>query len=100
MEEKLETANWFLGRLFFILVLNAIIWAIGVSLGAAEETKAALRFISWAMAVGVTSTWLVIVHLLLCRLQNKNWLYYLLYLLPSLSIYILTMIIDIPLPKM
>lgn len=100
MEEKQETANWFLARLFFVLVLNAIVWAIGVAVGSAEETKTALRFLSWAMAVGVTCTWLVIVHVLLCRMKKESWVYLLLYAVPSLLIYTLVKIVDIPLPKM
>ena len=96
MSEEFETAKWRLKSLMFVLVLNAIAWAVGIALKPPADQGGGLLLLLWAMAVGVTSTWLIISHVLVCRMNLKPYLNCLLYILPSLLLWLVASLVGLP----
>lgn len=98
MEEKIDTANWRLRYFSLAFILNAIFLAIGVFAFGPQNKSSLVLFMLWAMAVGVSSTWLAIVHVLRCRAKKEALWQHLFYLVPGISLYLVVKLIELPIP--
>ena len=97
-DEKTDTSDWRLMTFLVVLFLNALIWAVGIALTRPQDIAGAFLFLTWAMAVGVSSTWLAIIHVLLCRVKTRHSWHIVFYLLPTLLLLAAVKITDMPLP--
>ena len=97
-EDIEETKNWYLGQFIVAFMVNAVLLIAGVFTGPNQDQSAPILFLLWSMAVGVSSCWLAIVHLLYCRAEKKKKIYILYYFIPGLLLLLTFMYIELPLP--
>jgi hypothetical protein len=96
--EELDLAHWRLGLFFGALGLNSIILGLCIFSGNTQQLEGAMLFLVWAMTVGISSTWIAIVHLLYCRAKSvKKW-YLLYYVLPGILLLLVVKYVDLPIP--
>lgn len=82
MKSERET-DWKLLRLYVVLALNGLTWLSFFFLVFAEKKSSVI--IMGFIIVGVTSTWIFISHLFICRNKLSLSLVYIIYAVPSLS---------------
>ena len=97
--EEQDISNWRLKYFFTAFILNALGLAIGTfGFGPAGKSTMVL-FMLWAIAVGVSSTWLAIVHVLRCRAKRDHLWQTLFYYLPGVAFYLTIKFINLPIPE-
>ncbi|MCH2207376.1 MAG: hypothetical protein MK132_16085 [Lentisphaerales bacterium] len=98
MEDKIDTANWWLKYFTVAFILNAVFLAIGVFAFGPQNKSGLVLFMLWAMSVGVSSTWLAIVHVLRCRAKTEALWQKLFYCVPGISLYLVVKFVELPIP--
>ena len=86
MKNEDET-DWKLKRLYIITVSNCLLWILFFKYAFTESNE--LLYLMGSITIGVTSTWIFISHLIICRKQFSLILIICIYCLPSISFGIL-----------
>ena len=97
-EGEVNLANWRLGSFFITFLVNAFALAIGVFMGNTQDLEGAMHILVWSMIVGVSSTWLAIVHILICRAKTQKSWQILYYFLPGIIMLLVVKYVDLPIP--
>jgi hypothetical protein len=82
-----DDTDWKLKRLYIIIILNCLLWILFFKFAFTESNE--MLYLMGSITIGVTSTWIFISHLIICRKQFSLLLIICIYCLPSISFSIL-----------